>query len=149
MDDFFSGFVPFVAAYGGPGIFLFSALSATIIPISSEAALVAVMEAGMDPWEALAWASAGNCLGILVNFWIGFALSDPILAKLRQGRSGRKAIEWADRWGIWAMLLSWTPFLGDPLTFAAGAFRMNLLHFVLIAFTLRVARYIVFTFFYL
>ena len=148
MDAFFSGLIPVVAEYGGIGLFLFCALSASIIPVRSEAALVAVMEAHMDPWEALAWASAGNCLGILLNYWIGYLTSDRILAKLREGRTGRTAIDWADRWGKWALLLSWAPFIGDPLTFAAGAFRMNLPAFILIACTLRIARYVLFTLFY-
>lgn len=148
MDEFFSGLIPIVADYGGVGLFVFCALAASIIPVSSEAALLAALEAKMDPWEALIWASAGNCAGILLNYWIGYLTSDQILAKLRQGRSGRKAIEWADRWGKWALFLSWTPFLGDPLTFAAGAFRMNLAAFILIAFSMRIARYVVFVLFY-
>lgn len=145
MLDFLTAFF---SAHGGPSLFLISLVSATILPLSSEGALVGGMALGMEPWEALVWASAGNCLGVLLNYGIGRAFSDRAHRKLSESRSGRRALEWIDRYGVRCLLLSWTPFLGDPLTYAAGAFRIPLLAFILITFSLRVARYIVFVLFF-
>lgn len=139
----------FLFAYGGPGLLLFSLVAATILPVSSEAALVGALGLGMEPWEALAWASAGNCLGVLLNYAVGAAFSEAARRKLSGGRAGRKALEWADRYGTGCLLLSWIPFLGDPLTYAAGVFRIPLLPFVLLTFSLRVARYVVLVVFFL
>ncbi len=148
MSELFAPLVPLVASYGGIGLFLFCALSASILPISSEAALVAVMSAGMDPWEALAWASAGNCGGVLLNYWIGHLGAEKAHEKLAASRFGRKALEGIEKYGVWGLLLSWTPFLGDPLTYAAGAFKIDLRTFIAITFPLRIARYLAFVLFW-
>ena len=139
----------FLALNGGPGLFLFCLLSATIVPISSEAALLGAMELGMGAWEALAWASAGNCAGVALNYLVGYLFSEKVHAKLEKAKSGRKALEWIKHYGNWCLLLSWAPFVGDPLTYAAGIFRLNLFYFILLTFTLRVARYMVFVLFYI
>lgn len=140
--------VAFLAVHGGPGLLLFSFAAASILPLSSEAALVGGLALGIQPWEALVWASVGNCLGVLLNYWIGWAFSDKVRHKLSGSRSGRRALEWVDRYGVRCLFLSWTPFLGDPLTYAAGAFRTPILPFVLITFSLRVTRYVVFVLFF-
>lgn len=139
----------FLSSHSGISLLLVSLAAATIIPLSSEAALVGGIALGMEPWEALVWASVGNCLGVLLNYAVGWAFSDKAQRKLSESRSGRKALEWVDRYGMGCLLLSWTPFLGDPLTYAAGAFRIPILPFVLITFALRVARYVVFVLFFL
>ena len=56
-------------------------------------------------------------------------------------RSGRAALRWTERYGLPALLLSWLPVIGDPLTLAAGVGRIRLLWFVPLVAGLRVARY--------
>jgi membrane protein YqaA with SNARE-associated domain len=46
-----------------------------------------------------------------------------------------------ERWGVWSLLASWLPFVGDPLTVVAGTARIRLLWFILIVFGLRIIRY--------
>jgi len=41
-----------------------------------------------------------------------------------------------------SLLLSWLPVIGDPVTLVAGVFRLNFWLFLLIAGTLRIARYL-------
>ena len=149
MSEFFAPLVPFVVEYGAVGLFIFCALSASILPISSEAALIATMAAGFGPWEALAWASAGNCFGVLVNYWVGHLFEARVRNRLARSKSGQSALDRIDRSGWVALLLSWTPFLGDPITYAAGAVGMPLRRFVPITFSLRIARYFVFVLFFL
>lgn len=148
MSEFFAPLVPIVADYGPIGLFLFCALSATILPISSEAALVAVMAAGLGAWEALVWASAGNCLGVLTNYYVGRIFRDGARERLARSKNGARALAWIDEKGWTALLLSWTPFLGDPMTYAAGALGLDLRRFIAITFPLRVARYLVFVLFF-
>ena len=128
-------------AYGGPGLLLVSFIAATIVPLSSEAAVIAALALGMPSFEALVWASIGNCLGITLNYWLG--------------RLGRKSIDrdpnspgriarmmrWLERYGKWSLLFSWLPVVGDPLTLVAGVTRVNFLFFVVVAFAVRVLRY--------
>jgi len=45
-------------------------------------------------------------------------------------------------WGIWCLLLSWLPVVGDPLTLVAGALRTAFVPFVLLVLLGKAARYI-------
>jgi membrane protein YqaA with SNARE-associated domain len=47
-----------------------------------------------------------------------------------------------NRWGIWCLLLSWVPVIGDPLTLVAGALRTGFVPFVLLVLIGKAARYL-------
>lgn len=132
-----------IGAYGWVALFVLSFIAATIVPLSSEAALLGGIAAGIPVQEALVACSAGNCLACLVNYGLGRFIREKIQTKLEASRSGRTAMEWMRRYGIWSLLLSWLPVIGDPLTIVAGLGRVSLLLFIPIVWTLRIARYIV------
>ncbi len=127
--------------FGPAGLFFSAFLAATLLPFSSEAALAAALAAGMDGTTALLSASAGNVLAVVVNYALGYWLYEKIHAKLEKSRTGRKSLEWGHRYGYGALLLSWLPVIGDPITLVAGLVRLNFWGFVLIAGGLRVLRY--------
>jgi len=54
---------------------------------------------------------------------------------------GKKAFLYGHKYGYFALLLSWLPIVGDPLTIVAGLVRLKFVWFVIIAGVLRVARY--------
>ena len=128
-------------AYGPFGLFLSAFLAATLLPFSSEAALIAALAAGMDPATALTAASAGNLLAVSVNYALGYWLYERSHAKLERSKTGRRALEAGHRYGYAALLLSWLPLIGDPLTLVAGLVRLNFYGFMLIAGGLRIGRY--------
>jgi membrane protein YqaA with SNARE-associated domain len=79
-------------------------------------------------------ATVANLPGSLVNWMLGrfsSALRDcrwfPIDDQLY-----RRATDWVARYGVWSLLLSWLPVIGDPLTVVAGALRVGLLRFILL-----------------
>ncbi len=123
------------------GLFATAFLAATILPFSSEAAFAAVLAGGMEPSRALTAASAGNVLAVAVNFGLGLLLYEATHARMERSRWGRRALVWAHERGYWALLLSWLPLIGDPITMAAGVARLHFVWFLLIAGTLRVLRY--------
>jgi membrane protein YqaA with SNARE-associated domain len=47
-----------------------------------------------------------------------------------------------NRWGIWCLLLSWLPVIGDPLTLVAGVLRTAFVPFVLLVLVGKAARYL-------
>ncbi|GLR39829.1 hypothetical protein GCM10007880_03450 [Mesorhizobium amorphae] len=53
-----------------------------------------------------------------------------------------RAMTWYRRYGRWSLLLSWAPFVGDPLTIVAGTLREPLWSFVAIVAVAKVARYL-------
>ena len=48
-----------------------------------------------------------------------------------------------DRYGPFALLLSWMPVIGDPITFAAGIARFSFLWFSLLVLAAKGGRYLV------
>ena len=123
-------------------LFFTAFLAATILPFSSEVALFAAVEAGLDTETALIVASFGNILAIIFNYYLGYFLYEKTKDKLLKSKSGKKAYHVGHKYGYWALLLSWLPIIGDPLTLVAGMVRLNFFYFLLIAASLRVARYV-------
>lgn len=116
-------------------------MAATIFPFSSEVAFVAALANGMSTSDALIYASSGNILAIILNYFLGYLLYEKTKTKLLSSKIGTKAYEYGQKYGYYALLLSWLPVVGDPLTVVAGLLRVKFVWFVLIAGSLRVARY--------
>ena len=120
-------------------------MAATILPFSSEVALVVAIENGMNKEIALVVASCGNILAIIFNYFLGLLLYQKTKTKLLSSKVGRKAYIYGHRYGFIALLFSWLPIIGDPLTLVAGLVRLNFVWFVLIAGLLRIVRYYILT----
>lgn len=94
-----------------------SFLASTLIPISSEAALFAVLKLHADlAWPAIAVATLGNTAGGLTTYLIGryFGSKKPLTQ-----------LERVKRYGSPLLALAWLPFVGDALCLAAGWARLN------------------------
>lgn len=122
-------------------LFLTAFLSATILPFSSEVAFLAALSSEMPVYTALVFASSGNILAIILNYWLGYWLYEKTKFKLLSSKIGKKSYEYGHKYGYWALLLSFLPLIGDPLTIVAGLVRLNFIYFVIIAGSLRIARY--------
>ena len=127
------------------GLFLSSFLSATILPGQSEIALTSLIILNNHSLSFLVFiASLGNVLGSLLNWFIG--------SKLERFKKKKwfpvtelqlkKASNWYHKYGKWTLLLSWVPFVGDPITIVAGIFRISIMHFILIVSFAKTMRYV-------
>ena len=127
------------------GLFISAFLSATLLPGSSEAALVALLATGdFSPWIAVSVAAIGNTLGSCVN-WVLGRFSAQFRHKKWFPISEDKFDQytaWYAKWGVWSLLLSWAPIIGDPLTAIAGFARTPLPIFVAIVFVAKFLRYL-------
>lgn len=112
-----------VLSYGG--LFLGSFLAPTILPMSSEAVLAAMVIGGFDPVVCVMVASAGNSLGGMTSYFLGYVGKWAWVEKLfpRSRDKVAKVKAWADRYGSRAALLCWLPVVGDPLAIALGFIR--------------------------
>jgi membrane protein YqaA with SNARE-associated domain len=126
-------------------LFLSAFLSATLLPGSSEAALIALLAAGDTSAAVLITvATAGNVLGSTVNWMLGrfFAhFRDRRWFPVSQ-RSYERAEFWYRRYGVWSLLLAWLPIVGDPLTLVAGALRTDIRWFIVLVTAGKAARYL-------
>jgi len=98
-------------------LFAAAFLAATLVPLSSEAALFAVLRLHGDLyWPALFTATAGNTLGGMTSYLIGryFGAKRPLTQLHRLQRHGAPA-----------MLFAWLPLVGDGLCIAAGWLKLN------------------------
>jgi membrane protein YqaA with SNARE-associated domain len=106
----------------GPwALFVSAFVSATLAPGGSEAVLAwLVAQSGHDPLWLLVVATVGNTLGAVSTWLLGrlAALGYP-LERFMKERS-EKALAFVRRWGVWSLLLSWLPVVGDGLCLAAG-----------------------------
>lgn len=132
-----------VRALGPAGLFLASFLAATLLPLSSEVAVVVAVSTGMGKIEALVFASAGNGLACLFNYGLGYAGGNLSAERIRSSRVGSLAWRLLHRHGWVALLASWLPVIGDPITVIAGLVRLPLPVFVAITIPLRIIRYAV------
>ena len=131
-----------VLSHGIAGVAVVAFLAATVLPFSSEAAVVGALALTLDPTEILVAASVGNCLGALSNYVIGIALNKPALLRLKRSQTGLRAINWTTKYGHWSLLGSFLPVVGDPILLAAGVFKIKLRWVITFGLGTRVARYV-------
>jgi membrane protein YqaA with SNARE-associated domain len=126
------------------GLFTASFLAATVLPFQSEVLLFGMLLAEHDHWLALVMvASFGNILGSVVNWGLGRSLAifeDRPWFPVKREKMAR-AERWYHQYGRWTLLLSWVPFIGDPLTIVAGILREPLPIFLLLVSVAKIARY--------
>jgi len=116
-----------------------SFLSATLLPGSSEAVLVALLIAQKGSvYGLLLAASVGNTLGGLTNILLG-----RLMPPSGQGRWHDTAMTWLHRLGPAALIFSWLPVVGDLLCVLAGWLRFAWLPSVLFLAMGKTLRYIV------
>lgn len=114
-------------------LFAASFLASTLIPLSSEAALFAVLKMhGELLWPAVTVATLGNTLGGMSTYLIGRFLGS---------RKPLTQVERVRRWGAAALLFAWLPLIGDALCVAAGWLRLNWVAVILFQAAGRLARY--------
>ncbi len=126
-------------------LFIFCLSLGTFFPFASEAYLVKLLLSGKyDVFLLLLFASFGNILGSVISWVFGYFVYFfikkpwfPINKFLFQ-----KASDIFKKYGKWSLLLSWVPFIGDPIAFAAGTFRYNILFFLIFVSIGKVARYL-------
>ena len=128
-------------------LFAVAFLSATLLPLGSEALLLYDITEGYSLFLLWLFASVGNTLGSVFNYWLGlkgevYLEKKGYLAAEKMGKAKRTF----DQYGAWTLLLSWAPIIGDPLTFIAGVLKYRFNYFVLIVFAAKAARYAVIIF---
>ncbi|HEX8410648.1 MAG TPA: YqaA family protein [Thermoanaerobaculia bacterium] len=121
-------------------LFFWSFLAATIFPLGSEPALVALTRSSERLWPLLLVATLGNYLGACTTYGIARAAAAKAAARL-ESKSGQRAVRMLDRYGRPALLLSWVPLIGDAIVAAAGVVKVPFAPFSVWVVIGKVARY--------
>lgn len=120
-------------AAGLLGLFVSSFLASTLLPVSSEAALFAVLK--FEPgllWPALGLATLGNTAGGMTTYLIG---------RYAGKKKPLPQLERVSRYGLPLLALAWLPAVGDGFCLAAGWARLNWLAVTLVSAAGRFLRY--------
>ncbi len=123
-------------------LFTVAFISATLLPMGSEALLLYDVSQNHSLLLLWGFATVGNTLGSMVNYWLG--LKGEIYLEKKGYLSAKKmekAIGSFHHFGGWILLLSWMPIIGDPLTFIAGVLRYDFKYFALIVAMAKGTRY--------
>ncbi len=106
--------------YGLSTLFLVAFVSATLLPMGSEPALFGLVKLNPELfWPGVLVATAGNTLGGAVSWWMGWG-AHRMVDRVRHSATHLRALDWLERLGPKACLLSWLPAIGDPLCAVAG-----------------------------
>ena len=126
-------------------LFISSFLSSTILPGHSEIILTAFIFLKKYPIiDLIFFASIGNILGSILNWCIGYFLTnlkDRKWFPINKSQLTR-ASSWFLKYGKWTLFLSWVPIIGDPLTIIAGIFRVPINIFICIVSLAKTMRYV-------
>jgi membrane protein YqaA with SNARE-associated domain len=136
---------------GLPALFLLSFLAATVLPLGSEWLLVVLVLQGSAPATVVLTASIGNFFGACTTYIIGRWGSDFFIRSVlrisdQQVARSRTLYE---KYGVWSLLFSWLPVVGDPLCLLAGFFKVGFGRFSFLVFIGKFSRYAALVFFVL
>lgn len=109
------------------GMLLAAFLAGSFIPFSSEAVMLGLLAAGLDPWLLIIYGTIGNVMGSVFNYSVGrmgktewieryLHVSPEKMAKAERFMAGR---------GAWMGFFAFIPILGSAITILLGLMRAN------------------------
>ncbi len=127
-------------------LFTFAFMVATIVPFGSEMYFATLLSLNKyNNLLLLIAASIGNVLGSVFNWVCGYYVNYFIKKPWFPIKKDKivKGTEIFNKYGKWSLLLSWVPFIGDPITFVAGTLRFSLVPFLILVSIGKVGRYLI------
>ena len=126
-------------------LFVNAFISATIFPMGSEALLMYDLSQGYNVPLLLLFATVGNSLGSIANYYMALKGEEYILEKkLISEKYIIKGKMYFDKYGAWTLLLCWMPIFGDTITLIAGILKYDFRKFVILVVIAKFSRYLFF-----
>jgi len=119
--------VDFLQQYGLWGLFLAGFLSGSILPFNSEAVMSVLILAGVNISFCIVVATAGNTLGGISIFYLGYLGKIEWIEKYGKVKMDKiHAINpKLQKYGPLSALISFVPIIGDVLILGLGFFRIS------------------------
>jgi membrane protein YqaA with SNARE-associated domain len=136
--------IDFFYQYGLFGLFIAAFLSGSVFPFNSEAVLTLLIYSGFDVFSSLAVATAGNSLGGISIYYLGYLGKMEWIEKYAKVKPEKihAILPKLRRYGSLAATLSFVPIIGDVVILALGFFRISPLFTVIFMIIGKVARYL-------
>lgn len=117
----------FLVDWGYWGMLAAAFLAGSFFPFSSEAVMLALQAAGLDPVWLVVYGTIGNILGSVFNYCVG-RMGNLVWIE-RYLHVSRESIEKAEKFmagrGAWMGFFAFLPLLGSAITIALGLMRAN------------------------
>ncbi len=125
MDAFFD----FLMNYGYWGMLVAAFLAGSFFPFSSEAVMLGLLAAGLQPWPLVIYGTIGNVSGSMFNYGIGtLGKMEWIVRYLHVNQESlHKAERLMAGHGAWFGFFAFLPLIGSAITIVLGLMRANLL----------------------
>ena len=101
MQDWLAPLLALLALprFGLSTLFVAAFISATLLPVGSEPVLYGLLRLNPDMfWSAVFVATAGNTLGGMVDWWMGYGAHE-VVDKYSHSKHHVKALDWLERLG--------------------------------------------------
>ncbi len=137
--------ISFLIEWGYLGIFLSAVVAGSVIPLSSEAVLMACIGAGSDPYISIIVATIGNMIGGITCYWLG-TLGNMHWIERYLGIDAEKlnrAEKAVKKYGAYMAFFMFAPVIGEAIGVVLGILRTNKWTTFLFMFLGKLARYAV------
>lgn len=140
-------FGAYVAAFGGPGLFVICLLDSTFVPLPSSAdALLIILSTNNPHWMPLyvLLAVAGSTLGCVILYYISRRAGGRALSRFPEAKQ-RRVREWIDRYDVLSVLVACVlppPFPLKLFVVTCGVMRLSVIRFALAIAAGRAFRYL-------
>ena len=120
--------ISLLISYGYWGMLITAFVAGSFFPFSSEAVMMGLLAAGLDPWLLIIYGTIGNVAGGMFNYTVGrmgklewiekyLHVSQESLDKATRFMGGR---------GAWMGFFAFVPILGSAITIVLGLMRANI-----------------------
>lgn len=132
----------FLADYGYLNLFVLSFLASTILPLGSEALIIALIYQDFNPFAVVMVATLGNFLGSCTTYYLGLK-GRPVLEKYLSPSPEKieKIEKFFKKYGLYTLFFTWVPGIGDIITMVAGLMQLPFRYFSVMVFLGKFGRY--------
>lgn len=120
--------IPILEGYGYWGMLIAAFIAGSVFPWSSEAIMLALLAAGLDPFGLVLYGTIGNVLGSMFNYWVGHLGRLDWIEKYLHVK--KESLDKAERFmsghGAWIGFFAFLPIIGSAITILLGLMRANL-----------------------
>ena len=120
--------ISLLISYGYWGMLITAFVAGSFCPFPSEAVMMGLLAAGLDPWLLIIYGTIGNVAGGMFNYTVGrmgklewiekyLHVSQESLDKATRFMGGR---------GAWMGFFAFVPILGSAITIVLGLMRANI-----------------------
>jgi Predicted membrane protein len=132
----------FIVNYGYLNLFVLSFLASTVLPLGSEPLVVALIYKGFNSVTVVMIATLGNYLGSCTTYYLGLKRR-PVLEKYLS--PSHEKLEKSEilfkKYGIYTLLFTWVPGIGDAITMVAGLLKLPFGPFSILVFLGKLGHY--------